>query len=159
LVIRLIGDLVIRVSCPEIGLQKQTVSGMEHKTKKVRRYSERYKQELISEISAGLLSKREATIKYGVSWMSIDRWCRLYGVVSGIEMIDLHLGCMESKEQKPEDRFSEDVAILKQRLRELEVKLRAAELRAEVAELIIDIAEKDLGLEIRKKSGTKQSRK
>lgn len=132
---------------------------MEHKTKRVKRYSERYKQELVSEISAGLLSKSGAMKKYGISWMSIDRWCRSFGVVSGIETIDLHLGSMESKEPKVEFPLPENVDALKQRLRELEVKLRAAELRAEVAELIIDIAENDLGLEIRKKSDTKQSRK
>jgi transposase-like protein len=132
---------------------------MEHKTKKVKRYSERYKQELVSEISAGLLSKSEATKKYGISWMSVERWCRSYGVVSGIETIDLLLDSMESKEPKAELPIPENVDALKQRLRELEVRLRAAELRAEVAELIIDIAEKDLGLEIRKKSDTKQSRK
>lgn len=132
---------------------------MELKTKKIKRYSERFKQELISKISAGVLSKREATIQYGVSWMSVDRWCRFYGVVSGIEMIDLHLEFMEEKAKEKDGRLPEDIATLKHQLREMEVKLRAAELRAQVAELIIDIAEKDLGLDIRKKSDTKQSRK
>jgi transposase-like protein len=132
---------------------------MEHKTKKVKRYSERYKQQLVSEISAGIMSKCEAVKKHGVSWMSIDRWCRSYGVATGIETIDLLLGSMESKEPKSASDLPEDVVALKQRLRELEMRLKAAELRAEVAELIIDIAEKDLGLEIRKKSDTKQSRK
>jgi transposase-like protein len=132
---------------------------MELKTKKVRRYSERFKQELISEISAGLLNKREASIKYDVNWKSIARWCRSFGVPSGIEMIDLHLVPMESKDQKAPSQSAEDIATLKQQLRAMEVKLRAAELRAQVAELIINIAEKDLGLEIRKKSDTKQSRK
>ena len=147
------------MSCPEIGLQKQTVFDMEHKTKRVKRYTQRFKQELISEISAGLLSKSEASIKYGVSWMSIDRWCHSFGVPSGIEQIDLLLGSMKSKDQKPEPPLPQDVESLHQRLRELEVKLRASEMRAYAAELIIEIAEKDLGLDIRKKSGTKQSRK
>lgn len=132
---------------------------MEHKTKKVKRYSDRYKQALVSEISAGLLSKSSASKKHGISWSSIDRWCRGFGVVSGIETIDLLLGSMASKESKEELPLPEDVVALKQRLRELEVKLRSAELRAQAAELIIDIAENDLGLEIRKKSNTKQSRK
>ena len=39
------------------------------------------------------------------------------------------------------------------------VSVTREELRAAAAELIIDIAEKDLGLEIRKKSATKQSGK
>ena len=147
------------VSCPEIGLQHKPFQEMEHKTKRVKRYSERYKQSIVSEISAGLLSKQESAIKYGVSWMSISRWCRFYGVSSGIEMIDLHLGFMESKASNESDELPEDIAALKRRLRELEVKLKSAELRAQAAELIIDIAENDLGLEIRKKSDTKQSRK
>lgn len=132
---------------------------MEHKTKRVKRYTQRFKQELISEILSGALSRREARIKYGVSWMSIARWCHSFGVVSGVEKIDLLLGSMESKDQKPDLPLPEDVEGLKQRLREMEVRLRAAEMRAQAAEFIIDIAEKDLGLDIRKKSGTKQSRK
>jgi transposase-like protein len=132
---------------------------MENKTKRVKRYTERFKQELVSEITAGLLSKVGASKKYGVNRKSVDRWCRCCGLPSGIEQIDLLLGSMESKEQKPEPPLPEDIEGLKRRLRELEVRLRAAELRAHAAELIIDIAEKDLGLDIRKKSGTKQSRK
>ncbi|MDO8365682.1 MAG: hypothetical protein Q7T20_02710 [Saprospiraceae bacterium] len=66
---------------------------------------------------------------------------------------------MDVKEQDAEQPLGEDSVALKRRLAELEVKLRAAELRALAAELIIDIAEKDLGLEIRKKSATKQSGK
>ena len=70
-----------------------------------------------------------------------------------------HKEILESKEHFSEDLLPEDIATLKRQVRALEVKLRAAELRAHAAELIIDIAEKDLGLDIRKKSGTKQSRK
>lgn len=132
---------------------------MVNKTKRVKRYSERFKQQLVSEVSAGVFSKSEACLKYGVSWMSIVRWCRSFGVDVGIEEIDLLLSPMESKGSKSDVRLPEDVASLKQRLRELEVKLKAAELRAEVAELIVTIAEEDLGLDIRKKSGTKQSQK
>lgn len=132
---------------------------MEHKTKRVKRYTQRFKQELISEISAGLLSRLAASKKYGVGRTSIVRWCRSCGVPSGIEQIDLLLGSMESKEQKSELPLPQDVEGLKHRLRELEVRLKAAEMRAHAAELIIDIAEKDLGLDIRKKSGTKQSLK
>jgi len=128
---------------------------MANKTKRVKRYSERFKQQLVSEVSAGVLSKSEACLKYGVSWMSIVRWCRSFGVYDSIEQIDLLLSPMESKESKSSLPVPEDVASLKQLLRELEVKLKAAELRAEVAELIINIAEEGLGLDIRKKFGTK----
>lgn len=135
---------------------------MEHKTKKVKRYSERFKQELVSQICAGLLSKSDAIKKYGVSRGIIAYWCQSYGVSPGIERIDLDLGLMESPVEKEQDEsvpLGDDPAALKRRLSELEVKLRAAELRALAAELIIDLAEKDLGLEIRKKFDTRQSGK
>jgi len=135
---------------------------MLNKTKNGKRYSECFKQQVVSEISAGMLSRSGAVEKYGASLMSIDRWCRSYGIL-GSEWIDLPLDKMNSTcTSKSEDAASDlpqDAAALKRRLRELEVRLLAAELRAEAAEMIIDIAEKDLGLEIRKKSVTKQSGK
>jgi transposase-like protein len=130
---------------------------MRHKTKVIKRYTERYKQSMVSKVSSGLFSKQELCKQYGLSWTSLDRWCRHYGVVSGIESVDLHLGSMDSVKQEDEFDLPEDVAVLKQRLKELQVKLKAAELRAEAAEMIIDIAENDLGLNIRKKPAAKQS--
>lgn len=132
---------------------------MEHKTKKVKRYTERFKQELVSQLCAGLLSKSDAIKKYGVSRNILTYWCRAYGVSPGFERIDLDLGLMDEKEQDSQFPPGDDAVALKRRLSELEVKLRAAELRALAAELIIGIAEKDLGLDLRKKSATKQSGK
>lgn len=105
------------------------------------------------------MCKSEAVLKYGVCWMSVDRWCRSYGV-SGVEYVGLPLESMKSSISNvvPEP-LPDDVGQLKQRLREAEVRLRAAELRAEAAETMIDIAEKNLGIDIRKKSVTKPSQR
>ncbi len=61
---------------------------MSFKTKRVKCYKEGFKQEVVSQVMGGLLSKSAAASKYGVSWMSVDRWCRSYGV-SGVEYVGL----------------------------------------------------------------------
>lgn len=127
------------------------------KTKRVKRYKEGFKQEVVSQVMGGLMSKSEAASKYGVCWMSVDRWCRSYGV-SGVEYVGLPLDAMKNSIPKVVPApLPDDVGQLKQRLREAEVRLRAAELRAEAAETMINIAEKNLGLDIRKKFVTKPS--
>lgn len=47
---------------------------------------------------------------------------------------------------------------LQERIKELEKRLQLAELKTEYLETLIDVAEKDLKVEIRKKSGTSQSK-
>jgi hypothetical protein len=48
---------------------------------------------------------------------------------------------------------------LKLRIKELEKQLKRAELKTELLETMIDLAEEKFDLEIRKKSGTNQSKK
>ena len=48
---------------------------------------------------------------------------------------------------------------LENRVKALEGQLQRAELKTEMLETLIDIAEADLGIDIRKKSGAKQSKK
>lgn len=50
-------------------------------------------------------------------------------------------------------------AELSARVKALEKQLAASELKTEMLETLIDIAESDLGIDIRKKSGAKQSKK
>ena len=50
---------------------------MSIKTKRVKRYKECFKQEVVSQVMGGLMSKSEAASKYEVGWMSVDRWCRV----------------------------------------------------------------------------------
>lgn len=57
-----------------------------------------------------------------------------------------------SKEDK------KDLAAMKQRVQDLERSLSNANLKITGLEIMIDVAEKELGVNIRKKSGTKQSR-
>lgn len=53
----------------------------------------------------------------------------------------------------------ESVSALQARVKELERQLKHAELKSELLETMIDIAEEELKLDIRKKSGTNQSKR
>lgn len=60
------------------------------------------------------------------------------------------------KEPRAESDIQEDVAVLKQKIAELESQLNYQKLRAEAYDTMIDIAEKKFSIPIRKKSGAKR---
>ena len=64
-----------------------------------------------------------------------------------------------TNEQKVEKLSSFSEVELAERVKTLERQLRQSELKAEMLETMIDIAEGQLNIDIRKKSGTKQSKK
>lgn len=64
-----------------------------------------------------------------------------------------------TNEQKVEKLSSSSEVELAERVKVLEEQLRQSELKAEMLETIIDIAEGQLNIDIRKKSGAKQSKK
>ena len=63
----------------------------------------------------------------------------------------------ESEKQESANILSEKE--LKARIKELEKQLKRAELKSEFLETMIDLAEEEFNLEIRKKSGTNQSKR
>lgn len=65
-------------------------------------------------------------------------------------------GITEIKESEP---MAKSVAELEKEIKTLEVKLRQEQLKTELLETVIDLAEEQLNVDIRKKSGTKQSKK
>ena len=135
---------------------------MEFKTKKGRRYSERFKSAVIIEYLSGLTSKESLRRKYQLGSVTISRWLASSGFSAGVELIDLPLGkeqeekMTEEISEKGEGTLREEVEELKRRLRQSELERKAAELRAEALEKVIEIAERDLGLDVRKKSVAKQ---
>lgn len=61
---------------------------------------------------------------------------------------------MSKKKPAP---LPDDPKLLKERIAQLETQLRAAELKREAYERAIEIAKRDLGIDVLKKSVTKQS--
>ena len=107
-------------------------------------------EELKLRIVKGIITKsftiQEASDQYNVSKDSIKDWCTKYSC----ELGDLNEVTVPKKQEKsPVDS---------DRIQQLERALEDAKLKIIGLETMINIAEKDLKIDIRKKSGTKQSK-
>jgi transposase-like protein len=136
---------------------------MEHETKKFIRYTERFKQQLVSEILSGQGSKASVSRKYQIHGaMTLDRWCKKYGgsAYKSSQYIDLPLSMRtEEFEVTPQESLPDDVKILRQKIAELETRLAAESLKREAFERFVEIAKRDHSVDLTKKFDTKQSPK
>ena len=106
------------------------------------------KEVIIAEYLSSGLSFRTLGIKYGINFRAIHRWVMQYQ------------GSMKKPSTKRIVKPSADLAAqeaLPTDIKELQAELRKAKLLNEVLTEVIKIAEEELGLPIRKKSGTKRS--
>jgi len=87
------------------------------------------------------LSYRKLALKYGVHFTTIGR------------ILMARANKQEQKEKAPvtPEPAGDDVVLLKE-------ELRKARLKIELQEIMLDIASKELGVDIRKKPGTRQSK-
>lgn len=126
---------------------------MEKSIKIIKRYSENFKEKVLSEIKSGR-SYREVTGFYGLGTSTIQRWLKEKGIKqSSIEYIDLNLeensiGSMPKKEEgsklKPKD---------------LENKVKMLEYELLLYKKLVEIAKRDYNLDLLKKLNTKPSKK
>lgn len=118
-----------------------------HKAKLIITDTERRKA--VRELESGTITVAEAMIKYGARHKaSIQNWIKKFS--SDISSIST-LIMSENQETTEEQSASQ------QRCKELERALSLAQLKIAGLETLIDVAEKELCVDIRKKSGTKQS--
>lgn len=106
------------------------------------------KEVIIAEYLSTGLSFRKLGIKYGTNFRNIHRWVMQYQ------------GRMKKPSTKKIVKPNPDLvdqADLPTDVKELQAELRKARLLNEVLTEVINIAEQELGLPIRKKSGTKRS--
>ncbi|MFT2008551.1 transposase [Pontibacter sp. 13R65] len=107
------------------------------------------KERIIAEYLASGLSYRQAAPKYGVNFRTLHRW------------VKQHKGQMKKPTKavtvKPVPVLPPGQESLPTDVKLLQAELRKARLHTQVLEQVIAIAEEELGLSIRKKSGTKQS--
>ncbi len=109
-------------------------------------YSDSFKKDVIREVLEGHLSKAEAMRKYNLRGSSyIIRWIRKFAEA------DLQESKMDYSKLDKKD--------LIKRIKELERKLEDEQIRSYGYNKMIDIAEEQLKISIRKKPGTKQSKK
>ena len=103
------------------------------------------KESIIAEYLSTGISYRELGAKYGMNFRNLHRWVMQYQ------------GHMKKPTKSKSVKPIGDLATepLPTDVKELQAALRKARLLNEVLTEVIDIAEEELGLQIRKKSGTK----
>lgn len=111
----------------------------------VREYSEAFKRQVVSEYERGLYTKSQLQTRYNIRGHScIPRWLAKYGNFT-------------YEKQLSKGRPMKDPQ--KQKIKELETALAKKEEELKVFRKFIEIAERELKIEIIKKSGSNQSRK
>lgn len=108
-----------------------------------RDYTLAFKLGVVEEVEKGMLSYKQAQLKYGIQGRStVLVWLRKLGT---LDWSLAQLQKLPSKEKTPE-----------QRIKELEAALDLEKQKSLLLTTVIDIAEKQYGLAIRKKSSPKQ---
>lgn len=95
-------------------------------------YSFAYKKQVVDEIEQGLVSMRQACIKYSLHRQTVQRWFKKYG------SFDKKLAAMGGKSPKQE------IQVLRKQVKDLE-------LEKEVLDMAIDIVSEIYGEDVRKK--------
>lgn len=114
-------------------------------------YDDAFKMYVVSLVETGRMSKEQARREFGIKGKSaVLNWQRKFGTLANKPIPESLM--------KPETGRNE-ADRLKARIKELEAELEDAKLRAYAYNTMIDVAERELNIEIRKKSGAKQSRK
>ena len=119
------------MSCPEIGLHI-----------KCKEMTKKQAIIILKEREDKGTSYRTLGLKYGVSHVSIHRL-----IMSNRKKEESE---KEVLSESSAETLPDDIAFLKEELRRAKIKL-------ELQDLMIDIASKELGVDIRKKSGTRRS--
>lgn len=105
------------------------------------------KRQVAKEYVDGTLSYQQLSVKYGIRRENICRWVQqFYPELSGQSQTGPEMTEAEKKE----------LEALKKQNEELKKKLEYADMKAHALEIMIDIAEQQLGIDIKKKPGTKQ---
>ena len=123
------------------------------KRKKSQHYSEEFKWKVVQEVLTGKYNKEEARRIYGIaSKCAILYWMRQFSGHEDYRKPELSLE--PSKDMLQMKAPSEQ----EKRIKELEAELKREKYRADLWQKMVEIAEQEQGIEIRKKSGVKQSK-
>lgn len=110
-----------------------------------RTHSEAFKRKVVMEVENGLLSKDGAKYRYGIIGNSrVLDWCRKYGRLQHLKT--------QTRTMKPDKDGQRDT---RRRITELEKALDRANLKVAVYETMFEIAKEKMGVDIKKKFGTK----
>lgn len=119
-------------------------------------YSESFKKLVVSEYESGSLNKDQLQRKYGIKGNGcIPGWLKKYGKLAYPTYKSIGRPMKDTEQQL----IKELKATLREENKILEKKLAEAELQLAMYKKFVEIAERELNIEIRKKSGAKQFKK
>jgi transposase-like protein len=130
----------------------------ETKVRKVQKghgfYSLAFKQAVCEEYISSGMSKEYISRKYGIEGKcTLLKWLRKFGY------IDYQLPKPSPIKPMPHKDDHQDIEQLRRKIKELEQSLEQSQLEKEAWKKMIEVAERDLKINIQKKSDTKQSGK
>ncbi len=121
------------------------------------------KQQAITEYLTQGTGYRQLAAKYGVSRSTINKWVQIHQGIHNIpptaKQQKYYLSGMNSKPENLAGGEFKNQQELEQKIALLEKQLAWEKLRADALDTMINIAEKQLEIDIRKKSGSQQSQK
>lgn len=112
---------------------------------KLRSFSEQIKKEVVRKIENNELTVSEAVEQYQVSRTSVYNWVYKYSSLYS-------KGCRQVIEPMSS---TQQIKALKERIKELERVVGQKQIELDFLTKLIDVAEDELGIEIKKKSGSK----
>jgi transposase-like protein len=116
---------------------------------KPKQYSRKFKQRVVEEVLTGKYTQAEARRIYGIKSKSgILEWIR---VIHGQERRPKTIKKLTEMQKDLKEES------LRRRIEELEKELRIEKHKSLLYEKLVEVAEEELGIEIKKKSGAKQS--
>ncbi len=118
----------------------------------VNKFSDEFKMQVVLEYLNTDISQEELKTKYNFGGNNnIIRWMRKFGLSNpNEEQIKLHQHMLKEQERSTAERE------LEQKVNKLEEDLKHERLRSKALNIMIDIAERELKVDIRKKSGAKR---
>ena len=131
------------------------MTGLNKRIKSRNRYPEEFKRKIAKEYLSGKASYGVLAEEHGLKDKGVVqefvKWYRRKGELSALNQADMPIK-KTSVATSVEPHAQEQI-------KELRRQLELSELKVEALETLIDLAEAQLKIDIRKKSGTKQSKK
>jgi len=117
---------------------------MKREARKLKRYSESFKQSRVREYDSGKFTVVELSRLYGFTQSGMYRWIQKYSKLAKHKIL-----IVEEK-----DSTSKKLADYEKRIKELEALVGRKQIKLEYLEKLIEIAEDSLGVDIKKNSNT-----
>jgi transposase-like protein len=119
-------------------------------------YTEEFKERVLAAYHVSDESAREIARRFGVNHDTVKSWVYRKRTLESFDSVkSVNFAELETNWMRKEKKLSAEVMEI--RIRELERQLAREKMWSESLEKMIEIAERDLQIDIRKKSGARQS--